>query len=132
MFGKVHVHMVSVLNQIKYIIDSRDVILYSHIHKHVVKIWDNLNVPLHGIAYFITYKYHSPSWWHNKDLGLGEWRKPHIDLEVQNGHMLEFDKSDPNEEFVEVRNVLSKYISEHDVFSNFCETKNQDRLNLVE
>jgi hypothetical protein len=57
MIGEVYEQMKSMLGQIKDIVEPRDAILYDHIHKHVVKRWDNLNVPLHALAYVLTPKY---------------------------------------------------------------------------
>ena len=59
--GEVYEQMDSMLGHIKDIVEQRDAILYDHIHKHVVKRWDNLNVPLHVLAYVVTPKYCSPS-----------------------------------------------------------------------
>jgi hypothetical protein len=59
--GEVYEQMDNMLGQIKDIIELRDAILFDHIHKHVVKRWDNLNVPLHALAYVPTPKYNSPS-----------------------------------------------------------------------
>jgi hypothetical protein len=42
--GKVYEQMESMLGQIKDIVESKDVIFYDHIHKHVVKRWENLDV----------------------------------------------------------------------------------------
>jgi hypothetical protein len=61
MIGEVYEQMDKMLGQIKVIVEPRDVILYDHIHKHVVKRRDNLNVPLHVLAYVLTLKYYSPS-----------------------------------------------------------------------
>ena len=52
--------MDSMLGQIKDIVELKDPILYDHIHTHVVKRWDHLNVPLHALAYVLTPKYYSP------------------------------------------------------------------------
>ena len=60
--GEVQEQMDSMLGQIKDIVEPRDAILYDHIHKHVVKRWDNLNVPLHALAYVLTPKYYSLAW----------------------------------------------------------------------
>ena len=60
--GEVYEQMDSMLGHIKDIVQQKDVILYDHIHKHVVKRWDDLNVPLHALAYVLTPKYYSPSW----------------------------------------------------------------------
>jgi len=54
MIGEVYEQMDNMLGQIKDIVQPRDVILYDHIHKHVVKRLDNLNVPLHALAYVLT------------------------------------------------------------------------------
>ena len=54
--------MDSMLGQIKDIVESKDPILYDHIHTHVVKRWEHLNVSLHALAYVLTPKYYSPSW----------------------------------------------------------------------
>jgi hypothetical protein len=47
---------------IKDIVELKDSILYDHIRKHVVKRFDNLNVPLHALVYVLTPKYYSPQW----------------------------------------------------------------------
>jgi hypothetical protein len=60
--GEVYEPMDSMLGQIKDIVESKDAILYDHIHKLVVKRWDNLNVPLHALARVLTPKYYSSSW----------------------------------------------------------------------
>jgi hypothetical protein len=49
--GEVYEQMDSMLGQIKDILQPKDAILYDHIHKLVVKRWDNLNVQLHALAY---------------------------------------------------------------------------------
>ena len=56
--GEVYEKMNSMLGHIKDIVEQRDAILYDYIHKHVVKRWDNLNVPLHSLAYVLTPKYY--------------------------------------------------------------------------
>ena len=86
--GEVYEQMDSMLGHIKDIVEQRDAILYDHIHKHVVKRWDNLNVPLHALAYVLTPKYYSPFWLAQLAPGSGVWKRPHTDLEVQNGYML--------------------------------------------
>jgi hypothetical protein len=80
--GEVYEQMDNMLGQIKDIVEQRDVILYDHIHKHVVKRWDNLNVPLHALAYVLTPKYYSPSWLAQPTPWGGVRRKPHTDPEV--------------------------------------------------
>ena len=79
---KVYEQMDSILGQIKDIVESKDPILYDHIHTHVVKRWDHLNIPLHALAYVLTPKYYSPSWLAKPTPGGGVRRKPHTDLEV--------------------------------------------------
>jgi hypothetical protein len=112
------------LGQIKDIVEPRDAILYDHIHKHVGKRWDNLNVPLHALAYFLTPKYYSPFWLAQPTPGGRARKKPHIDLEVQNGYMLALDKLIPvEEECAQIRSKLRKYIDEHGVFGNLHATK---------
>jgi hypothetical protein len=49
--------MDNILCQNKDIVQSRDAIFYDHIHKHVVKRWDNLNVLVYGLAFVVTPKY---------------------------------------------------------------------------
>jgi hypothetical protein len=99
----------------------------------VVKRWDNLNVPLHALAYVLTPKYYSSSWLAQPTPGGGERRKPHIDLEVQNGYMLALDKLvHDEEECAQVRSELSKYISEHGVFGNLRATKDRDMMGSIE
>jgi hypothetical protein len=123
----------NMLDRIKDIVQPRDTILYDHIHKHVVKRWDNLNVPLHALAYVLTQKYYSSSWLAQPTPGGGVRRKPHTNSEVQNGYMLAFDKLVPEEEeCFQVRSKLSKYINEHGVFGNLHATKDRDRLDSIE
>ena len=70
------------LGQIKDIVESKDPILYDHIHTHVVKSWEHLNVPLHALAYVLTPKYYSRFWLAKLALGGGVRRKPHTDPKV--------------------------------------------------
>ena len=79
--------MDSMLGQIKHIVEKRYAILYDHIHKHVVKRWDNLNVPLHALAFVLTPKHYSPSWLAQPSPGDGVRRKPQANPGVQNGYM---------------------------------------------
>jgi hypothetical protein len=131
--GEVYEQMDSMLGQIKDIVQPRDAILYDHIHKHVVKRWDNLNVPLHALAYVLTPKYYSSSSLAQLAPEGGERRKPHTDPEVQNGYMLALDKLVlDEEECAQVRSELSKYISEHGVFGNLHATKDRDRMGSIE
>jgi hypothetical protein len=69
---EVYEQMDSMLGQIKDIVQPKDVILYDHIHKLVVKRWDNLNVPLHALAYVLTPKYYSSSWLAQPAPGVGK------------------------------------------------------------
>jgi hypothetical protein len=127
--------MDNMLGQIKDIVQSKDAILYDHIHKLVVKRWDNLNVPLHALAYVLTPKYYSSSWLAQPTPESGERRKPHTDPKVQNGYMLALNKLVPDEEecsSAQVRSELSKYISEHGVFGNLHATKDRDMLGGIE
>ena len=55
--GEVYEQMDNTLGQIKDIVELRDATLLDHIHKHVVKRWDNLNVLVYGLAFVITPKY---------------------------------------------------------------------------
>ena len=106
--------------------------MYDHIHKHVVKRWDNLNVPLHALAYVLTPKYYSPSWLAQPAPGGGVRKRPHTNLEVQNGYMLALDKLVPNEEeCAQVRGELSQYISEHGFFGTLHATKDRERLDPI-
>jgi len=52
--GEVYEKMDNILGEIKDIVEPRDAILYDHIHKHVIKRWDNVNVPLHALEYALT------------------------------------------------------------------------------
>ena len=98
------------LGQINNIVEQRDAILYDHIHKHVVKRWDNLNVPLHALANVLTPKYYLHLGWPNLHLVV-ELGKDHTDSEVQNGYMLALDKLVPDEEeCAQVQSELSQYI----------------------
>jgi hypothetical protein len=125
--------MDNMLGQIKDNVELRDAILYDHIHKHVVKRRDNMNVPLHVLAYVLTPKYYSPSQLAQPVPQGGVRRKPHTNPEVQNGYMLALDKLVPEEEeCAQVRRELSKYISEHGVFGNLHTTKNRDSLSFIE
>ena len=83
--GEVYEQMDSMFGHIKDIVEQRDAILYDHIHKHVIKMWDNLNVSLHALAYVLTTKYYSPSWLAQPAPGGGVRKRPHTDPKVQNG-----------------------------------------------
>ena len=75
--GKVYAQMdMLMLGQIKDIVEPKDAILYEHIQKHVVNMWDNLNVPFHALAYVLTPKYYSPSWLAKPALGVGSGENP--------------------------------------------------------
>ena len=100
LIGEVYEQMDSMLGQIKDIVEHRAVILYDHIHKHVVKRWDNLNVPLHALTYVLTPKYYSPSWLGKPTPRGGIGRKHHIDLELQSGYMLALGKMVPKKRSV--------------------------------
>ena len=69
--GEVYEHIDSMLVQIKDVVESKDPILYDHIHTHVVRRWDNLNFSLHALAYVLTPKYYSPSWLAKPVPGVG-------------------------------------------------------------
>ena len=129
--GEVYEQMDSMLSHIKDIVEQRDAILYDHIHKHVVNRWDNLNVPLHALAYVLTPKYYSPSWLTQPAPGGGVRKRPHIDPKVQNGYMLALDKLVPDEECAQVRSELSQYIREHGVFGTLHATKDRERLDPI-
>ena len=113
MIGEVYEQMDSILGQIRDIVEQRDAFLYDHIHKHVAKRWDNLNIPLHALAYVLTPKYYSPFWLAQPAPGSVVRKRPHTDPEVQNGYMLALDKLVLDEECAQVRSELSQYISEH-------------------
>jgi hypothetical protein len=118
--GEVYKQMDNMLGHIKDIVQPKDAILYDHIHKHVVKRWDNLNVPLHALAYVLTPKYYSPSWLAKLAPGSGVRKKPHTDPEVQNGYMIALAKLVPDEEENAIlHSELSKYISQHGPFGGF-------------
>jgi hypothetical protein len=70
--GEVYEQMDNMLGQIKDIVEPKDAILYDHIHKLVVKRWDNLNVPLHALAYVLTPKYYFHLGWPNQHPGVGK------------------------------------------------------------
>lgn len=84
--------MGSMLGQIKAIVELRDAILYDHIHKHVVKRWDNMSFPLHALAYVLTQKYYTPCWLAQTTPRSGIRRKKQIDLEIQSEYMLALEK----------------------------------------
>jgi hypothetical protein len=75
--GEVYEQMDNMLGQIKDIIEMRDAILYDHIHKYVIKRWDNLDVPLHVLAYVLTPKHYSPSSLAQPTPRGGVRKKPH-------------------------------------------------------
>ena len=84
--------MDSMLGQIKDIVEPKDSILYDHIHRHVAKRWEHLNIPLPALAYVLTPKYYSPSWLAKLAPRGGVRRKPHTNPEVQVGYMADIDK----------------------------------------
>lgn len=131
--GEIYELMDSMLGHIKDIVQLKDAILYDHIHKHVVKRWDNLNVPLNALAYVLTPKYYSPSWLAKPALGGGVRKKPHTDPKVQNGYMIALEKLVPDEEENAIlRSELSKYISEQGPFGGLYANKDRDRLTPIE
>ena len=131
--GEVYEQMDSMLGHIKDIVQPKDAILYDHIHKHVVKRWDNLNVPLHALAYVLTPKYYSPSWLAKPAPGGGVRKKPHTDPEVQNGYMTALAKLVPDEEDNAIlRSELSKYISQQGPFGGLYAIKDRDRSTPIE
>ena len=91
-----------------------------------------MNVPLHALAYVLTPKYYSPSCLAQPAPRGGVRKRPHTDLEVQNGYMLALDKLVlDEEECAQVRSELSQYISEHGVFGTLHATKDRERLNPI-
>ena len=74
--GEVYEQMDSMLGQNKDIVEQRDAILYDHIHKHVIKMWDNLNVPLRALANSLP---------QNIILHLG-WPNLHLAVELGKDH----------------------------------------------
>ena len=131
--GEVYEQMDSMLGQIKDIVEPKDPILYDRIHKHVVKRWEHLNVPLHALAYVLTPKYYSPSWLAKPAPGGMERKKPHTDSEVQAGYMTAIDKlvSDPDE-CDYLRSELSKYLSELGPFGTLHAKRDRDRVSSME
>ena len=73
--GEVYEQMDSMLGQIKDIVESKDPIMYDHIHTHVVKRWAHLNVPLHALAYVLTPNILHLGW-PNQQLGVGLGKSP--------------------------------------------------------
>ena len=125
--------MDSMLGQIKDIVESKDPILYDHIHKHVVKRWEHINVPLHALPYVLTPKYYSPSWLARPTLGDGVKRNSQSYLEVQVGYMVSIDKLVPDEEeCVLLRSELSKYLSDIGSFGTLHARKDRDRVPPIE
>lgn len=71
--GDVYEQMDTMLGQIKYIVEPRDVNLYDYIHIEVEKWWVKLNIPFHALTHVSKPKYYStvyimpgdnsPSWW---------------------------------------------------------------------
>ena len=109
---------------IKDILEQKDPILYDHIHTHVVKRLEHLNVPLHALAYVLTPKYYSQSWLAKPTHEDGVRRKPNTDLEVQVGYMAAIDKLVLDvEECDLLRSGLSKYISEVGSFGTLHATR---------
>lgn len=68
--------MDSMLGKIKDIVESKYPALYNHIHKHVVKSWDNINVPLHALVYVLTPNSTLHLGWPNLHLGVGLRENP--------------------------------------------------------
>jgi len=133
MIGEVYDQMDNILGQIKDIVELKDSILYDHIHRHVVKRWEHLNVPLHALAYILTPKYYSPSWLAKPAPGGADRRKPHTDPEVQVGYMAAIDKLVPDEEeCAMLHSELSKYLSEIGSFGTLHAIKDRDRAPPLE
>ena len=72
----VYEQMVTMLGQIKDIVEPKDAILYEHIQKHVVNRWDKLNVSLHALAYVLNQNIILHLVWPNQHLGVGSGEKP--------------------------------------------------------
>ena len=122
-----------VLGQIKDIVESKDPIMYDHIHTHVVKRWEHLNVPVHALAYVLTPKYYSPSWLAKPAPGGGVRRNPHTYPKVQVGYMDVIDKMVPDEEECALlHSELNKYLSEIGQFGTLHARKDQDRAPPIE
>jgi hypothetical protein len=131
--GEVYEQMDSMLGQIKDIVEQKDPILYDHIHEHVVKRWEHLNVPLHALAYVLTPKYYSPSWLAKPAPGGGVRRKPHTDPEVHLAYMTAIDKLVPDLEECDIlRSELSKYLSEVGPFGTLHAIRDRDRAPPIE
>ena len=119
------------LGQINDIVEQKDRVLYDLIHKHVVKRWDNLNVPLHVLAYVLTPKYYSPFWLDHL-AARGVRKKPHTDPKVQKGYMQAIEKLvDDEEECSQLRLELRKYVSQHGMFGNLHANKDQDIMKPI-
>jgi hypothetical protein len=98
----------------------------------VVKTWDNLNVPLHALAYVLTPKYYSLSWLAQLAPRGGVRRKLHVDPKVQSRYMHALDKLVPDDDKCALMySKLSKYINEHRVLANLHVTKDRERLNPI-
>jgi hypothetical protein len=69
--GEVYEQMDNMLGQIKDIVEPRDQNLYDFISIEVEKWWENLNIPLHALAYVLTPKYYHTSWFQPPHQGVG-------------------------------------------------------------
>ena len=130
--AEVYEQMDSMLGHIKDIVQPKDAIIYDN-HKHVVKRWDNLNVPPHALAYVLTPKYYSPYWLAKPTPGVRVRKKSHTYPKVQNGYMIVLAKLVLDEEENAIlHSELSKYLNQHGPFSSLYVNKDRDKSNPIE
>jgi len=92
-----------------------------------------LNVALYALAYVLTPKYYHVSWFSSPTPGGGSKKKPHQDLEVQNGYMKALEKMVPDEEERDtIQRQLSQYILSHGAFGMNLAIRDRGNLNYLE
>jgi hypothetical protein len=125
--------MDSMLGQIKYIVEPRDVNLYNQIHVEVEKRWEMLNIPLHALAYVLTPKYYHASWISSPAPGGGTKKRPHQYPEVQTCYMKALEKLVPDkEECDNIRRQLSHYILSNGAFGTNNAIRDRGNLSSLE
>ncbi|KAL7174108.1 hypothetical protein ACSBR2_033376 [Camellia fascicularis] len=115
--GEVYGQMDTMLGNIK---DSLfdDLAIYDLVQQFAVARWDQMNIPLHCLAYVPVPKYYKNSWLSQPALGGVSRKKPHSDKEVKTGYLQAVGKIvvDQNEASL-IRHQINDFVSNKGVFS---------------
>ncbi|KAL7202442.1 hypothetical protein ACSBR1_034003 [Camellia fascicularis] len=89
-----------------------DLAIYDLVQQFVMARWDQMNIPLHCLAYVPIPKYYKNSWLSQPALGGVSRKKPHFDKEVQTGYLQAVGKIvvDQNEASL-IRHQINDFVS---------------------